>query len=150
MYWACFNLLNIKNIKSNVLDREKGLSNLLKYSSFFKNNFSYMHNVYLPITGINIIYFTSILLYSLEASRLSSLQNSRKLVHFIKLMPNYFPYFFFKYLFLNSWRCSVYVSVADPDPVGSCLFGSPGSGSGSRSGKIPDPDPLSTKRPMQF
>ena len=38
-------------------------------------------------------------------------------------------------------------SVADPDPnpdpVGSGLFWSPGSG----SGKIPDPDPLSTKRP---
>ena len=37
-------------------------------------------------------------------------------------------------------------SVADPDPVGSGLFGSPGSG----SGKIPDPDPLSTKRPLEF
>ena len=33
-------------------------------------------------------------------------------------------------------------SVADPDPVGSGLFGSPGSG------KIPDPDPLTTKRPL--
>ena len=30
-------------------------------------------------------------------------------------------------------------SVADPDPVGSGLFGSPRSGSGSE--KIPDPDP---------
>ena len=37
-------------------------------------------------------------------------------------------------------------SVADPDPVESGLFGSPGSG----SGKIPDPDPLSTKGPLQF
>ena len=37
------------------------------------------------------------------------------------------------------------ISVADPDPdpVESGLFWSPGSG----SGKIPDPDPLSTKRP---
>ena len=33
-------------------------------------------------------------------------------------------------------------SVADPDPVGSGLFESPGSG----SGKIPDQDPLSTKK----
>ena len=32
----------------------------------------------------------------------------------------------------------------DPDPVGSGLIGSPESG----SGKIPDPDPLSTKRPL--
>ena len=38
----------------------------------------------------------------------------------------------------------VNISVADPDPVGSGLFGSPGSG----SGKILDPDPLSTKRPL--
>ena len=30
----------------------------------------------------------------------------------------------------------------DPDPVGSGLFESPGSV------KIPDPDPLSTKRPL--
>ena len=37
-------------------------------------------------------------------------------------------------------------SVADPDPVGCRLFGSPGSGSGS--GKIPDPDHLTTKRPL--
>ena len=35
------------------------------------------------------------------------------------------------------------VADPDPDPVGSGLFWSPGSG----SGKIPDPDPLSTKRP---
>ena len=35
-------------------------------------------------------------------------------------------------------------SVADPDPVGCGLFGSPGS----RSKEIPDPDPLSTKRPL--
>ena len=33
--------------------------------------------------------------------------------------------------------------VADPDPVESGLFGSPES----VSEKIPDPDPLSTKRP---
>ena len=33
---------------------------------------------------------------------------------------------------------SVITSVADPDPVESGLFG-------SGSGKIPDPDPLSTK-----
>ena len=33
-------------------------------------------------------------------------------------------------------------SVADPDPVGSGLFGSPGSG----SGKLPEPGPLSTKK----
>ena len=32
----------------------------------------------------------------------------------------------------------------DPDLVGFGLFGSPGSG----SGKIPDPDPLSTKRTL--
>ena len=38
------------------------------------------------------------------------------------------------------------VADPDPDPVGSGLFGSPGFGSGS--GKIPDPDPLSTKRPL--
>ena len=40
------------------------------------------------------------------------------------------------------------VADPDPDPVGSGLFGSPGSG----SGKIPDPgpDPLSTKRPLEF
>ena len=37
---------------------------------------------------------------------------------------------------------SVAESDPDPDSVGSGLFGSPGSG----SGKIPDPDPLSTKR----
>ena len=36
-------------------------------------------------------------------------------------------------------------SVADPDPVGSGLFGSPGSG--SRKIPDPDPDPSSTKRP---
>ena len=36
----------------------------------------------------------------------------------------------------------VIISVADPDPVGSGLFWSPGSG------KIPDPDPLSTKIPL--
>ena len=38
-----------------------------------------------------------------------------------------------------------FISVADPDPVGSRLFGSPGYG----SGKIPDqdPDPLSTRKP---
>ena len=40
---------------------------------------------------------------------------------------------------------TVNTSVADPDPVGSGLFWSPGTGSGS--GKILDPDPLSTKRP---
>ena len=36
-------------------------------------------------------------------------------------------------------------NVVDPDPdlIGSGIFWSPGSG----SGKIPDPDPLSTKRP---
>ena len=34
-------------------------------------------------------------------------------------------------------------SVADTDPVGSGLFGKPGTG----SGKIPDPDPLSKKDP---
>ena len=34
-------------------------------------------------------------------------------------------------------------SVTDPDPVGSSLFVSPRSG----SGKIPNPDPLFTKRP---
>ena len=43
-------------------------------------------------------------------------------------------------------KVSVFISVADPDPVGSGLFGSSGSGSGS--GKIPDPDPLTTKRPL--
>ena len=37
-------------------------------------------------------------------------------------------------------------SVANPDPVGSGLLGSTGSGSGSE--KIPDPDPLSTKTPV--
>ena len=52
---------------------------------------------------------------------------------------------------LNIWHFSdsgfifstLDTSVADPDPVRSSLFGWPGSG----SGKIPDPDPLSTKRP---
>ena len=34
------------------------------------------------------------------------------------------------------------ISAADPDPVGSGLHGSPGSG----SGKKPDSDPESTKR----
>ena len=38
----------------------------------------------------------------------------------------------------------VFYSVADPDPVGSGLFGSPGCG----PGKIPDPDPLFTKSPL--
>ena len=49
---------------------------------------------------------------------------------------------------LNTSTQVVKPSVADPDldQVGSGLFGSPGSG--SRSGKIPDPDPLSTKRPL--
>ena len=36
------------------------------------------------------------------------------------------------------------VAVPDPDPVGSGLFGSSGSG----SGKIPDPVPSFTKRPL--
>ena len=38
------------------------------------------------------------------------------------------------------------VADPDPDPVGSGLFGSPGS----ESGKVPDTDldPLSTKRPL--
>ena len=47
--------------------------------------------------------------------------------------PNYSP---------SYW---VLASVADPDPVGSVLFGSPGSGSGM---ELPDPDSLSTKIPL--
>ena len=39
-------------------------------------------------------------------------------------------------------KCSV--ADPDPDPVRSCLFWSPGAGSGW--GKIADPDPVSTKR----
>ena len=41
---------------------------------------------------------------------------------------------------------SLFCNVADPDPdpFGSGLFGSLGSG----SGKIPDPEPLSAKRPL--
>ena len=50
-------------------------------------------------------------------------------------------------IFVNALY-TIYRSVADSDPdpdlVGFGLFGSPGSG----SGKIPDPDPLSTKRPL--
>ena len=51
---------------------------------------------------------------------------------------------------VSDWGLTIQTSLADPDldPVRSGLFGSPGSGSGSR--KIPDPDldPLSTKRPL--
>ena len=48
-------------------------------------------------------------------------------------------------VFFGGGIIRVFCSVADPDPVGSGLFGSPGS----ESGKIPDPypDPLSTNRP---
>ena len=46
------------------------------------------------------------------------------------------------------WLWGVVGSVADPDPVGFGLFGSPGSG----SEKIPEPnpDPLSTKDPCNY
>ena len=52
----------------------------------------------------------------------------------------HFAIFYIQYTYIDLG------SVADPDPVGFGLFGSPGSG----SGKIPDPDPdpLSTKRPL--
>ena len=40
--------------------------------------------------------------------------------------------------------CVVCCSVADPDPIGSGLFGSPGS----ESGKIPDQNPVMTKGPL--
>ena len=50
-----------------------------------------------------------------------------------------------KYFFPRTYnRVVLKIRVADPDPVGSGLFGSLGSG----SGKIPDPDPLYTKRPL--
>ena len=48
----------------------------------------------------------------------------------------------------NRRHACILCSVADPepdqDPVGYGLIGSPESG----SGKIPDPDPLATKRPL--
>ena len=52
-----------------------------------------------------------------------------------------------KYFFPRTYnRVVLKIRVADPDlnpdPVGSGLFGSPGSG----SGKIPDLDPFSTKK----
>ena len=50
----------------------------------------------------------------------------------------------FSIVLFTLFLCLLLSSVADPDPVGSGLFGSTGSGSGS--GKIPDPDPLSTNK----
>ena len=56
--------------------------------------------------------------------------------------------FSLQYLDIKVQNCTYIISsVADPDPVGSGLFWSPGSGSGKIPDPDPDPDPLSTKRP---